>query len=213
MNLQEVPVTNQNEVNSKTSLTSYLNHKFSSKHTNRTGIILNRLSYNFDVENNIGKKRVTISWDNTYFGANDRQLILYDLDNQVEVNMREVNTYEFNNTGVNHFAIKFGGPELLNESINLFENAYPNPFSQFLKVRFNLPSGNNSHNVTLDIFSPVGTKVKTIASGSLSQGYHEVVWDGLSDNGHEVSGGVYIIRMTVDSEGETHNYVQRVIKR
>jgi len=52
MNLQEVPVTNQNEINSKVSLTSYLNHKFSSRHTNRTGITLNRLSYNFDVENN-----------------------------------------------------------------------------------------------------------------------------------------------------------------
>lgn len=51
-NLQEVPVTDQNEINSKLSLTSFLNHKFSSRHTNRTGIVVNRLSYNFDIENN-----------------------------------------------------------------------------------------------------------------------------------------------------------------
>jgi len=52
MNLQEVPVTNQNEINTKTSLSSYFNHKFTSRLTNKTGIILNRLTYNFDVENN-----------------------------------------------------------------------------------------------------------------------------------------------------------------
>ncbi len=50
--LQKVPVTNQDEMNSRLSLTSYINRKFNQKHTNRTGIVLNRLSYNFDVANN-----------------------------------------------------------------------------------------------------------------------------------------------------------------
>jgi hypothetical protein len=50
--MQEVPLTKQNEINSKLSFASYINHKFNSKHTNRTGIIINRHSYNFDVENN-----------------------------------------------------------------------------------------------------------------------------------------------------------------
>jgi len=51
-NLQEVPLTNQKEINSKLSFTSYLNKKFNSRHTNRTGLILNQLTYNFDVANN-----------------------------------------------------------------------------------------------------------------------------------------------------------------
>lgn len=52
MNLQKVPVTNQNEINSTFSVASYLNHKFSSKHTNKSGIIITRHSYNYDVTNN-----------------------------------------------------------------------------------------------------------------------------------------------------------------
>ena len=52
MDLQEVPLTNQYEVNSKVSFASYINHKFNSKHSNRTGFIINRHFYNFDVENN-----------------------------------------------------------------------------------------------------------------------------------------------------------------
>jgi hypothetical protein len=50
--LTEIPVTNQDEVNSRLSLTSYINKKFNRRHTNRTGVIVNRLSYNFDVANN-----------------------------------------------------------------------------------------------------------------------------------------------------------------
>lgn len=50
--LQKVPYTNQNEKNTRLSLNSYINHKFNQKHTNRTGVILNHLSYKFDVANN-----------------------------------------------------------------------------------------------------------------------------------------------------------------
>ena len=52
LDLQKVPVTNQDEINTRLSLTSYLNYKFGRKHTNRTGIILNQLMYNFNVANN-----------------------------------------------------------------------------------------------------------------------------------------------------------------
>lgn len=51
-NLQKIPSTNQNETNTRLSFTSYLNRKFNKKHTNRTGIILNQLSYTFDIANN-----------------------------------------------------------------------------------------------------------------------------------------------------------------
>ena len=52
LNLQEVPLTKQNEIESKLSFSAYLNHKFNSRHTNKSGIILNRLSFNYDVANN-----------------------------------------------------------------------------------------------------------------------------------------------------------------
>jgi len=52
LDLQEVPVTNQKEINSRLSLTSYINHKFGRKHTNKTGIVMSQLMYNFNVANN-----------------------------------------------------------------------------------------------------------------------------------------------------------------
>ncbi|MCD4791057.1 MAG: TonB-dependent receptor, partial [Bacteroidales bacterium] len=67
-NLDEVPVSDQNEVNSRLSLSSYFNHKFNSRHTNRTGIVLSRLAFNYDVKGNSD-----VANSNTYdFLVNDK---------------------------------------------------------------------------------------------------------------------------------------------
>ncbi len=50
--LKEIPVSDQNEVDYKFSFSSFLNHKFSNRHTNRTGFVINRIQYKYDVSAN-----------------------------------------------------------------------------------------------------------------------------------------------------------------
>jgi len=50
--LKEIPVSDQNEIDYKYSFSSFLNHKFSNRHTNRTGLIINRIQYKYDVAAN-----------------------------------------------------------------------------------------------------------------------------------------------------------------
>lgn len=52
LDLQKIPVTNQNEINRSISLSSYINYKLSTHHTNRSGLIVKRLGYLFDIANN-----------------------------------------------------------------------------------------------------------------------------------------------------------------
>ncbi len=47
--LKEIPVSDQNEVDYKYSFSSFLNHKFNNRHTNKTGLIVNRIQYKYDV--------------------------------------------------------------------------------------------------------------------------------------------------------------------
>ena len=63
-NLIFIPVADQNEINSGLSLYSYVNHKFNSRHTNRTGISVRRVAYNFDVQSN---SNVAVSDSMDYF--------------------------------------------------------------------------------------------------------------------------------------------------
>lgn len=55
--LQQIPVSDQNEKNMRVSIASYLNHKFNRRHVNRTGFIINRLSYNYDLAGNTDAAR------------------------------------------------------------------------------------------------------------------------------------------------------------
>ncbi len=51
-NLKEIPVSDQNEINYRLSFSTFLNHKFNSRHTNRTGLTINKLAYDYDVTAN-----------------------------------------------------------------------------------------------------------------------------------------------------------------
>ena len=68
----------------------------------------------------------------------------------------------------------------------------PNPFNPETTIRFDLPSDNQ---VRLKIFDVVGQQVRTLMSGYLPTGSHQVVWDGRNEEGMSVANGVYFYRL------------------
>ena len=76
----------------------------------------------------------------------------------------------------------------------LFEMAqnYPNPFNPTTTISIALPTDSP---VKLEIFDISGRKVRTLVSGNLPAGRHEIVWDGRNAAGTSVSSGVYLYRM------------------
>ncbi len=77
---------------------------------------------------------------------------------------------------------------------------YPNPFNPQTRLPFYLPS---SRNVNISVFNVMGQKVRTLVSGFYPAGGYETVWDGRNQNGRDVTGGVYFIRMTAGSQSVT----------
>ncbi len=70
--------------------------------------------------------------------------------------------------------------------------SYPNPFTNFTTIKYDVPS---EQNVVIRIFNIRGQIVKTLIDEDKSPGYYSVVWDGTNDNGDEVSSGVYFCQM------------------
>jgi hypothetical protein len=72
---------------------------------------------------------------------------------------------------------------------------YPNPFRYTTCIRFTLPVETA---VMLNIYTLQGRLVRRLIrpDKKLSADYHQVLWDGKSDNGMRVSAGSYIYRMT-----------------
>lgn len=76
---------------------------------------------------------------------------------------------------------------------------YPNPFNPETKIIFNLKQ--DAYNAELEIYNILGQKVRTINVGHISAESNEgIMWNGTSDNGDEVSSGVYLFKLNAGSK-------------
>ncbi len=72
--------------------------------------------------------------------------------------------------------------------------AFPNPFNPSTTIRVRVAENLvGSANGEISIFNNLGQKVKTIFRGKLSAGDHDFTWNGESDNGSLVAGGMYFV--------------------
>jgi hypothetical protein len=72
---------------------------------------------------------------------------------------------------------------------------YPNPFNPATKIEYSLKE---SGNVRLDIYNPLGQKVRTLVDSHVNAGDHSVIWDGLDANGNPAASGAYFFKLTTD---------------
>ncbi len=79
----------------------------------------------------------------------------------------------------------------LPERYTLWQN-YPNPFNPATEIAFDLPRGGT---VGLHVSNINGRLVATLIEGSLAAGHHVVSWDGVDNDGREVTSGVLIYRL------------------
>ncbi len=69
---------------------------------------------------------------------------------------------------------------------------YPNPFNPTTSIEFALPE---AAQVSLEVYNLLGQKVRTLVNGYVPAGYINTSWDGLDQNGKDLSSGTYIYRL------------------
>jgi hypothetical protein len=83
--------------------------------------------------------------------------------------------------------------------------AYPNPFSPLfepVRIHYGSSASTNDRTVSVEIFDFGMNRVRTLVNGALRSGNleHDEIWDGRKDNGDIVANGIYIYRISIDSE-------------
>jgi hypothetical protein len=68
----------------------------------------------------------------------------------------------------------------------------PNPFGLATQIRFRLEQPGEA---TLKVFDAAGRQVKTLASGALEAGEHQIVWNGTDEHGRPLATGTYFYRL------------------
>jgi len=84
-----------------------------------------------------------------------------------------------------------GTDGLLPNTFALFQN-YPNPFNPTTQISYSLSSDTE---VILTIHNLLGQRVRTLISKRQKAGDYFVSWNGKSDNGRTVAGGIYIYQL------------------
>ena len=87
--------------------------------------------------------------------------------------------------------IRIDGRQLIPDILEI-RQSYPNPFTDFTTIEYDVPS---AQNVVIRIFNIKGQTVKTLVNEDKNAGYFTVVWDGTNENGDAVSSGVYFCQM------------------
>lgn len=88
-----------------------------------------------------------------------------------------------------------GGPPTFD-----LEQSFPNPFAASTTIRFRLPRATQ---VVLEVFDLRGRRVRTLVREQRPEGNNFVIWDGTSDKGARVAGGLYFYKLSIDGESRT----------
>lgn len=94
--------------------------------------------------------------------------------------------------------------DILDNTVILEQN-FPNPFNPKTSIGFNLPIQSN---VNLIIYNIHGQKIRTILDNPiLDKGRHEILWDGMDDNGYPNSSGIYFYQLRTEKVIQTKKMI------
>ena len=93
------------------------------------------------------------------------------------------------------------------QAVRLYQN-HPNPFNPSTVIPYAVPGDASvRRSVLLAVYDVNGALVKTLVSGAVAAGRHEVRWDGHNERGESVSSGIYFVRLDAGKVEATRKMV------
>jgi hypothetical protein len=151
-------------------------------------------TWEFNVESNLSDELIELSWDNSFFGTSDRQLVLWDIDQQRAIDMTTENRYAFQRGQSTAFKVFFGDENFVKSETlphrPVFHSASPVPSSGNVTLAFSVPESNGHVSTNISIYNLMGQKVGNLVDQPLKGGYQQAVWN--IEDGAKPAAGVYI---------------------
>ncbi|HHE37647.1 MAG TPA: T9SS type A sorting domain-containing protein [Candidatus Cloacimonetes bacterium] len=73
----------------------------------------------------------------------------------------------------------------------------PNPFNPATTISFELMKKGK---ISIEIYNAKGQKVRKLLDKKMEAGNHQVIWDGLDDQGKRVASGVFFYKISLNDE-------------
>ena len=164
--------------------------------------------WEFDIESNAGEDVISLSWDNSYFGKNDRELYLWDVAQQRAIDMKVQNNYALDKRVSKSFRAIYGSGEFVEKetSVDKFvvHSVWPNPADERIVVSFSLPRESNQEVVSFTLVDMLGRKIWN-EQKKFNGGYHEVTWQRSA----EATNGIFIMKISTRHVAEKARVIFR----
>jgi photosystem II stability/assembly factor-like uncharacterized protein len=190
-----------------------LNHRKKSNHIFYSRDIVptaDNHEWRFEVVTNRKEGMVELRWDNSWFGNNGKQLMLWDEWLHKPVDMRSQTFYRVPARASAPFTVWFGDDAYVKEKIAvdnlMLHPVYPNPADSEMHIAFSIP-GILPQWVSLTLYDSKGNRVAVLCEEPLAAGYHERTWKRESTSQGELSAGLYVLRL----QSETVQRIQKII--
>jgi hypothetical protein len=146
---------------------------------------------------------LTISWNVTKGTAT------YDVKAGNETRpMRGTGSMTVHSTDISRITVKLTSDGEVPKEFSLSQN-YPNPFNPSTMIKYGLPVDSR---VTVEIYNVIGQRIRTLISDNQTAGYHTAEWNGLNNDGQQLSSGIYFLRMSAKgANGTSFNEVRKMM--
>jgi hypothetical protein len=148
---------------------------------------------------------LTMQWDNTEFGNNDKQLFLFNPRTQEAVNMRKKSAVQLGDDTEN-IVIMYGSQAYIEEELKretlTFAPAFPNPSTEKISIPMYIPESAWGTPVKISIFNAQGQLLSHVVDKSLPHGNHTFEWTATQT-------GLYLLRLTAGNKTTTQKIIIR----
>jgi hypothetical protein len=172
----------------------------------------NQYTWEFEVATNLSNDIISLSWNQKLLEDQISSLYLYDLTNNIKINMKENESYTFSSSPETRFKILFArDPSRLLDDFET--HPYPNPFNSEIFLPVLLEPNTKNSELVLSVTTINGRLIKELKFVTAGSDFFELSWDGMDRNGNEVAQGIYFLHLKIINEGiETGNSYFRVVK-
>ena len=153
----------------------------------------------------------TLSWNNTYFGNNEKQLIFESTDRVELTDMRKFSSVNLSK-GEHTFKIHFGAKEYI-KSATLEKEAragdvFPNPLrkGESLKINISLPPGTSDIQLLMKDLNGKNTALTGV--GKYNEGRQLIEW---AADFTPLSSGLYVVKISVSHSQGVSTFYKKVV--
>jgi hypothetical protein len=172
-------------------------------------------TWEMTVGSGLAAQNSILSWSKTWPAAPDKQLILFDVQQNRAIDLTRRTDYRFWLDKSALFRVYYGSPEYISQALKpefgSLGHIYPNPFSQTTNIPFALAKSGRPYQVRVAMYTMTGVKVATLVEGTYESGLHETTWNGHGADGTPLPAGLYICQLEVTGENGKSVYRKKVV--